>query len=344
MCGEAVDVEVRGERSREHLVCDSVSPLPAGAVTFKIRSQSVNTDTTTSDVTSLSSSPSRETAPAVAMDTDGSSLSSAGSLLPRPYASPRDALGYAALKRLQQQRLHLPHSEALTSSTQDVFFTDTITMKTRSLDSRLTHGFLKALSFMSLDKDPLSPINSTLQCSTSLLSVVSSAPYSTVKITFVGESSYLQRWRRCRSSLTLMVRADASAASFVDASRAALKQQVSITELLNSSCLEQCHLLGGEAGGKVISEDGPVCRVLRRKEIVRLVINLSSSVAIKSHDTGLLTRCPSYCHAVGFDCPSDASSKNCSRMCTFYRNLQLVKIPQMYKYREQLMGVCAQSL
>lgn len=56
------------------------------------------------------------------------------------YTSPRDALGYATLKRLQQQRIHpsLSHSDALASPAKDVLFTDTITMKTGSLDSRLT--------------------------------------------------------------------------------------------------------------------------------------------------------------------------------------------------------------
>ncbi|CAL8249930.1 unnamed protein product [Boreogadus saida] len=56
------------------------------------------------------------------------------------YTSPRDALGYATLKRLQQQRIHpsMSHSEALASPAKDVLFTDAITMKTGSLDSRLT--------------------------------------------------------------------------------------------------------------------------------------------------------------------------------------------------------------
>ncbi|XP_071009211.1 rapamycin-insensitive companion of mTOR-like isoform X2 [Oncorhynchus clarkii lewisi] len=127
------------------------------------------------------------------------------------YASQRDALGYATLKRLQQQRIHssLSHSEALASPAKDMLFTDTINMKTGSLDSRLTprsrcsvkrfgclgHGgpagssrrpvrallprFLKALSFASLDKeDLLSPISqTTLQRSSSVRSMVSSATY-----------------------------------------------------------------------------------------------------------------------------------------------------------------------
>lgn len=42
-------------------------------------------------------------------------------------------------------------------------------------------------------------------------------------------------------------------------------------------------------GGKAISEDGPASRVLLRKEVLRLIINLSSSVGTKGHETGLLT-------------------------------------------------------
>lgn len=42
-------------------------------------------------------------------------------------------------------------------------------------------------------------------------------------------------------------------------------------------------------GGKAISEDGLASRVLLRKEVLRLIINLSSSVGTKGHETGLLT-------------------------------------------------------
>lgn len=190
----ATDSECRNQykrerNSRERLTCDGASVLPGGG-TFKSRSQSFNTDTTTSGISSMSSSPSREPA----MDTDCASLNTVVSArtvkmqhslspnnhillsksnstslvppgsahtLPRRaqslkspsvatikslvdcsymYTSPRDALGYATLKRLQQQRIHpsLSHSEALASPAKDVLFTDTITMKTRSLDSRLT--------------------------------------------------------------------------------------------------------------------------------------------------------------------------------------------------------------
>lgn len=184
----------RERSSREHLACDGASVLPGGG-TFKSRSHSFNTDTTTSGISSMSSSPSREPASSISMDTDCASLNTVVSAktlkmqhslsaqsnhnhillskstslvplgsahtLPRRaqslkspsvatikspvdcsyiYTSPRDALGYATLKRLQQQRIHpsLSHGEALTSPAKDVLFTDTITMKTRSLDSRLT--------------------------------------------------------------------------------------------------------------------------------------------------------------------------------------------------------------
>lgn len=210
--GSGVGENQREQASRERLVGYG------GGAQFKSRSQSFNTDTTTSGISSMSSSPSRETLPST-IDTDGVSLNSVisaqtiqtlTSLTPQPhtahlsslsksssaslvppgsshtlprraqslkspslttlsgltdcslmysnsrdalgyatlkyatscdtYASQRDALGYATLKRLQQQRIHssLSHSEALASPVKDMLFTDTINMKTGSLDSRLT--------------------------------------------------------------------------------------------------------------------------------------------------------------------------------------------------------------
>ncbi|XP_042579097.1 rapamycin-insensitive companion of mTOR-like isoform X2 [Cyprinus carpio] len=439
----------RERSSRERLTCDSASVLPGGG-TFKSRSHSFNTDTTTSGISSMSSSPSREPASSIAMDTDCASLNTVVSAktvkmqhslspqskhnhillsksnstslvlpgsahtLPRRaqslkspsvatikslvdcsyiYTSPRDALGYATLKRLQQQRIHpsLSHNEALASPAKDVLFTDTITMKTRSLDSRLTpRRFLKALSFASLDKeDLLSPINHfTLQRSSSLRSMVSSATFGCSE-DYIGlalpldinhmfqikETSYFQKRTSPpageKSSKFLFGECDELCGG------PPLKPQMSITELLNSSRSEQHHLLGADEstglqehtehnclyccaitvlgshthshlnnthtrtdlsdgfsqwhsqpshnhlevvtqskfsgisgcsdaavsqgsasstpstelilGGKAISEDGPACRVLLRKEVLRLVINLSSSVGTKGHETGLLT-------------------------------------------------------
>lgn len=198
----------REQTSRERLAGGDGSSSSSGGNVGgggggKIRSQSFNTDTTTSGISSMSSSPSRETvgnpehpdpepdsSDCVSLNTVVSaktvktlssltpqsqtnhmstSKSSAVSLVPPGsshtlprraqslkspsvttiksladcsfmYTSPRDALGYATLKRLQQQRIHqsLSHSEALASPAKDVLFTDTITMKTGSLDSRLT--------------------------------------------------------------------------------------------------------------------------------------------------------------------------------------------------------------
>uniref|UniRef100_A0AAR2KBP4 RPTOR independent companion of MTOR, complex 2 a n=1 Tax=Pygocentrus nattereri TaxID=42514 RepID=A0AAR2KBP4_PYGNA len=418
---KGLELEVRGQRERR--VCDgSSSGLPGGAL--KSRSQSFNTDTTTSGISSMSSSPSRETASAVTVDTDCGSISTVVSAntvkidtvripcscmsvrsaslvppgsahtLPRRAASlrssstvkslvyynsfsPRDALGYATLRSLQQQRIHpsLSHSEVLASPAKDVLFTDAITMKTRSLDLRL-HAprsfphvftssltvnlflFLKALSFVSLDKDDLlSPINhSTLQRSASLRSMVSSVTYGSNE-DYIGLALPMDI-----TDLFHVIPLTKSV--FFGDSETALKQRVSITELLSSSRSEQRHLLGGEEstglkehtdqnclycsvfndikyltdgfsshwqpkashthlevvaqskfsgvsgcsdaavsqgsssstpsteillGGKVISEDGTACRVLLRKEILRLVINLSSSVGTKGNETGLLT-------------------------------------------------------
>uniref|UniRef100_A0A8C2YVI1 RPTOR independent companion of MTOR complex 2 n=1 Tax=Cyclopterus lumpus TaxID=8103 RepID=A0A8C2YVI1_CYCLU len=435
------------------------------------RDQSFNTDTTTSGISSMSSSPSRETvgnpehpepepdsSDCVSLNTVVSaktvktlssltpqaqinhmSKSSTVSLVPPGsshtlprraqslkspsvttiksladcsfmYTSPRDALGYATLKRLQQQRIHpsLSHSEALASPAKDVLFTDTITMKTGSLDSRLTPRrkhlflsprilshtsllalprFLKALSFASLDKEELlSPINqSTLHRCSSVRSMVSSATYG-CSDDYVGlalpmdindmfhirESAYFQqRISPPSEERKRFLFGDG------DGDRPALpslKQQFSISELIVCRGDSQNHMVGseetglqehteenclycvgasvlgyptqpqinsthprtdfvdfpswgGQSGhrlevmpqskfsgvsgcsdaavsqgsicstptpgdivlGKGISEDGPASRVLLRKEVLRLIINLSSSVGTKGHETGLLT-------------------------------------------------------
>ncbi|KAG9265553.1 rapamycin-insensitive companion of mTOR [Astyanax mexicanus] len=438
----------REQTSRERLAGDGSST--GGGGQFKSRSQSFNTDTTTSGISSMSSSPSRETVGVVdasTIDTDCVSLNTVISAqtiktlhsltpqsnhlplsksnsvllvppgsshtLPRRaqslkspsvttitsltdcsfmYASPRDALGYATLKRLQQQRIHpsLSHSEALASPAKDVLFTDAITMKTGSLDSRLTsRRFLKALSFASLDKeDLLSPISQTsLQRSSSVRSMVSSAtigssddyiglalPVDINNMFQIKETPYFQKRTSPPSE-------DRSAKFFSGDSdgpsegsrHGVLKSQLSITELMAASRADEQQLLGSEETGlqehteenclycvgcrvlgcntntptqgrpdfadapysewcsqpmhnhlevmpqskfsgvsgcsdavsqgsvgstrstelvlgvKTIPEDAPACRVLLRKEVLRLVVNLSSSVGTKGHETGLLT-------------------------------------------------------
>ncbi|KAM3868329.1 rapamycin-insensitive companion of mTOR-like [Diretmus argenteus] len=424
-----------------------------GGTQFKSRSQSFNTDTTTSGISSMSSSPSRETVgnpehpepepdssdcvslntvvsaktvkplssltPQAQTNHISTSKSNSVSLVPPGsshtlprraqslkspsvttiksladcsfmYTSPRDALGYATLKRLQQQRIHqsLSHSEALASPAKDVLFTDTITMKTGSLDSRLTpRRFLKALSFASLDKEELlSPINqSTLHRCSSVRSMVSSATYG-CNDDYIGlalpmdinemfqirDAPYFQQRisppseeRKC----FLFGDGDGDRPPIP-----VLKQQFSITELIANRGEGQNHVLGSEEtglqdhtednclycvgsivlghpaqphinsshpqtdyvdfpswggqsghrlevmpqskfsgvsgcsdaavsqgsvsstptpsdiviGGKIL-EDAPACRVLLRKEVLRLIINLSSSVGTKGHETGLLT-------------------------------------------------------
>lgn len=197
----------REQSSYERLAEDG--PSTASGARFKSRSQSFNTDTTTSGVSSMSSSPSRETPPAtidadcVSLNTVINAQTAQHAPAPRPHAarsipkscsaslvppgsshtlprraqslkspsattlsgfsdrglpysgsgdalgyahshngctSPRDALGYATLRRLQHQRIQpsLSHSEALASPAKDVLFTDAITMNTGSLDSTLT--------------------------------------------------------------------------------------------------------------------------------------------------------------------------------------------------------------
>uniref|UniRef100_A0A672JNX2 RPTOR independent companion of MTOR, complex 2 a n=1 Tax=Salarias fasciatus TaxID=181472 RepID=A0A672JNX2_SALFA len=452
----------REQTSRERLAGDG-----GGGTQFKSRSQSFNTDTTTSGISSMSSSPSRETVgnpehpdpepdssdcvslntvvsaktvktlssltPQAQTNHMSTSKSSTVSLVPPGsshtlprraqslkspsvttiksladcsfmYTSPRDALGYATLKRLQQQRIHpsLSHSEALASPAKDVLFTDTITMKTGSLDSRLTPRsrreiqknlsprilsrtsplalprFLKALSFASLDKEELlSPINqSTLHRCSSVRSMVSSAtfgcnddyiglalPMDINDMFHIRDSAYFQQRISPPSE-------ERKRFLFGDGDGKNSFQQFSISELIVCRGDNPNHVVGSEetglqehteenclycvgstvlgyptqpqinsthprtdyvdfpswggqtghrlevmpqskfsgvsgcsdaavsqvsntlvclSGGKAISEDGPASRVLLRKEVLRLIINLSSSVGTKGHETGLLT-------------------------------------------------------
>uniref|UniRef100_A0A803XXB9 RPTOR independent companion of MTOR complex 2 n=1 Tax=Meleagris gallopavo TaxID=9103 RepID=A0A803XXB9_MELGA len=440
----------RENTSRERLIGDGTTQTH-----FKSRSLSFNTDTTTSGISSMSSSPSRETVgvDTTNVDTDCGSLSTVVSTktvkpshcstpqsnhlplsksnsvslvppgsshtLPRraqslkapslatiksladynfSYTSSRDAFGYATLKRLQQQRMHpsLSHSEALASPAKDVLFTDTITMKSGSLDSRLTPSrFMKALSYASLDKeDLLSPINqNTLQRSSSVRSMVSNATYGSSddyiglalpvdinEIFQVKETPYFQKKTTPpfddRGARVFAPEAGGLPSGTSDAVKSPfqmLRQQISLTEIMNTSRSdasqflentedtglqehtdENClycvciQILGYQPNNKVnssynrtdipytdwcgqtihnhldvhsskfsgisgcsdavshgsasstkstelvlgvksIPDDTPVCRILLRKEVLRLVINLSSSVGTKGHETGLLT-------------------------------------------------------
>ncbi|NXM74697.1 RICTR protein, partial [Serilophus lunatus] len=443
----------RENTSKERLIGDGTTQTH-----FKSRSLSFNTDTTTSGISSMSSSPSRETVgvDTTNVDTDCGSLSTVVSTktvkpshcstpqsnhlplsksnsvslvppgsshtLPRraqslkapslatiksladynfSYTSSRDAFGYATLKRLQQQRMHpsLSHSEALASPAKDVLFTDTITMKSGSLDSRLTPSrFMKALSYASLDKeDLLSPINqNTLQRSSSVRSMVSNATYGSSddyiglalpvdinEIFQVKETPYFQKKttpplddRGARVFAPDAGGLPSGTSDVVKSPFQMLRQQISLTEIMNTSRSdasqflestedtglqehtdENClycvcvQILGYQPNNKVnpaygrtdfsdipytdwcgqtihnhldvhsskfsgisgcsdavshgsasstkstelvlgvksIPDDTPVCRILLRKEVLRLVINLSSSVGTKGHETGLLT-------------------------------------------------------
>ncbi|KAM6289693.1 rapamycin-insensitive companion of mTOR isoform 1-T1 [Aegotheles albertisi] len=443
----------RENTSRERLIGDGTTQTH-----FKSRSLSFNTDTTTSGISSMSSSPSRETVgvDTTNVDTDCGSLSTVVSTktvkpshcstpqpnhlplsksnsvslvppgsshtLPRraqslkapslatiksladynfSYTSSRDAFGYATLKRLQQQRMHpsLSHSEALASPAKDVLFTDTITMKSGSLDSRLTPSrFMKALSYASLDKEELlSPINqNTLQRSSSVRSMVSNATYGSSddyiglalpvdinEIFQVKETPYFQKKttppfddRGARVFAPDAGGLPSGTSDVVKSPFQMLRQQISLTEIMNTSRSdasqflentedtglqehtdENClycvciQILGYQPNNKVnssysrtdfsdipytdwcgqtvhnhldvhsskfsgisgcsdavshgsasstkstelvlgvksIPDDTPVCRILLRKEVLRLVINLSSSVGTKGHETGLLT-------------------------------------------------------
>ncbi|XP_069739810.1 rapamycin-insensitive companion of mTOR-like isoform X2 [Narcine bancroftii] len=454
-----------GENHREQIIKDRSVGDGTTVSHFKSRSQSFNTDTTTSGISSMSSvssSPSGETIRLDLANADTDSLNTIVSArtvktnvsptprsnhlplaksnsvslvppgsshtLPRraqslkapsvttiksltdynfSYTSPRDAFGYATLKRLQQQRMHssLSHSEALASPAKDVLFTDTITMKTGSLDSRLTpRRFIKALSFASLDKeDLLSPINhTTLQRSSSVRSMVSNATYGSTddyiglalpndvnELFQVKETPYFQQrsvppgedhslqgqesededtvaspssrspYQELRSQISFteaMLKASEDAPSF-DAT-----EETGLQEHMDESCIycvclkilgcppnSQCastlnraevashsSKISGISGcsdavsqgsasstksvdiiiGKPVLDNKPACQVLLRKEVLRLVINLSSSVGTKGHETGLLTIKEKFPHAFDDICLYSEVS-NLLANCTF---------------------------
>ncbi|XP_041667184.1 rapamycin-insensitive companion of mTOR-like isoform X2 [Cheilinus undulatus] len=421
----------RAACSYERLAEDG--PSGGGGVPFKSRSQSFNTDTTTSGISSMSSSPTREalhppsetrktpppcstplsipkscsaflvppgsahTLPRRAPSFRSPSVSTLSSLADCGLfcssssccTSPRDALGYTTLRRLQHQRIQpcVSHSEARASPAKEILFTDTITMKSGSLDSRRTaQRFLKALSFACLDKeDLLSPINQNfLQSSPSVRSVVSSGSYSSSEefmglalpvninnMLHIKDTPYFQTTMSPPSEECSAGFFSAQSDGLSDEGRPSrLRPQLSVTELLTVSrtnqkpmddsedgglqdheqntclycsgltvggarcedrdqeltdaplCSErlslapsqlevlvQSELSGGSGcsdtvsqgsagsgqssemvlGVKAITEDAPAGRVLLRKEVLRLIINLSSSVGTKNHETSLLT-------------------------------------------------------
>ncbi|CAJ1070974.1 rapamycin-insensitive companion of mTOR-like [Xyrichtys novacula] len=401
-------------------------PSGGGGVPFKSRSQSFNTDTTTSGISSMSSSPTRETPHPPTKTTPLSIPKSCSAYLVPPGSahtlprrapsfrspsvsalssladcslfcsstscctSPRDALGYTTLRRLQHQRIQpsVSHSEARASPAKEILFTDAITMNSGSLDSRRTaQRFLKALSFASLDKeDLLSPINqNSLQTSSSVRSIVSSGSFRSTE-EFMGlalpvninnmlqikETAYFKKRLSPPSEDRSAGFFSGGSEDFSDSGSSRLRPQLSITELLMVSRVDQKQVLdshetglqdhnqtnclycsgltvtgsgsedrstdsseppqssdrlspaapadqlevliqkepsGGSGcsdatsqgstgsgrstelvlGVKSIPEDAPAGQVLLRKEVLRLIINLSSSVGTKNHETNLLT-------------------------------------------------------
>ncbi|KAK5610724.1 hypothetical protein CRENBAI_000910 [Crenichthys baileyi] len=387
--GHGVVEHHREQSSRERLAGDGGSGggnVGGGGTQFKSRSQSFNTDTTTSGISSMSSSPSRETVgnsehPDVEPDSSdcvslntvvsAKTVKTLSSFTPQPqtnhmsssksptvslvppgsshtlprraqslkspsvitiksladcsfiYTSPRDALGYATLKRLQQQRIHpsLSHSEALASPAKDVLFTDTITMKTGSLDSRLTprsrfgpsQGSVSAP--LGNDKVRDRPALPLLKQQFSISELIASRG-DTQNNMEDSEETGLQD--HCEDNCLYCVGASVlgylsqpqinsthSRTDYVDfpswggqgGHRLEVMPQSKFSGV--SGCSDAAVSQGSISstptpgdvviGGKAISDDGPASRVLLRKEILRLIINLSSSVGTKGNETGLLT-------------------------------------------------------
>uniref|UniRef100_A0A8B9VP04 RPTOR independent companion of MTOR complex 2 n=1 Tax=Anas zonorhyncha TaxID=75864 RepID=A0A8B9VP04_9AVES len=392
--------------SRERLIGDSTTQAH-----FKSRSLSFNTDTTTSGISSMSSSPSREI---IGVDTtnvnsDCGSLSTVVSTktvkpshcstpqsnhlplsksnsvslvppgsshtLPRraqslkapslatiksladynfSYTSSRDAFGYATLKRLQQQRMHpsLSHSEALASPAKDVLFTDTITMKSGSLDSRLTlmiatrlrprdqtqissssclFSMLRALVYRhfrevagavtpggmqeedtgrgignaTFSEEPSdNPMGELSFSLSSTMTAVTTSPSPSL-----SPLAPLPSPIKPRTSLVTGLHPDIELSTTILWLQPANQFFIHLTVHPSNphlSNVERTTLMWHKIstikdfllklhtvefvfpGVKSIPDDIPVCRILLRKEVLRLVINLSSSVGTKGHETGLL--------------------------------------------------------
>uniref|UniRef100_A0A8B9ZIU1 Rapamycin-insensitive companion of mTOR n=1 Tax=Anas platyrhynchos TaxID=8839 RepID=A0A8B9ZIU1_ANAPL len=383
--------------SRERLIGDSTTQAH-----FKSRSLSFNTDTTTSGISSMSSSPSREI---IGVDTtnvnsDCGSLSTVVSTktvkpshcstpqsnhlplsksnsvslvlpgsshtLPRraqslkapslatiksladynfSYTSSRDAFGYATLKRLQQQRMHpsLSHSEALASPVKDVLFTDTITMKSGSLDSRLTLSheldrggqcftqdhWSKALRQTTIRQQPhlqeknppclpsgTSDVTSPfqmLQQQISLTEIMNTSHSDTSQFLENTEDNGLQEHtdENCLYCVCIQIlgyqpnnKVNSSYSHFsdipctdwcgqtihnhLDVHSSKFSGISGCSDALSQGSASSTKSTEIVLGVKSIPDDIPVCRILLRKEVLRLVINLSSSVGTKGHETGLL--------------------------------------------------------
>ncbi|XP_072310238.1 LOW QUALITY PROTEIN: rapamycin-insensitive companion of mTOR-like [Eucyclogobius newberryi] len=173
------------------------------------------------------------------------------------YTSPRDALGYATLRRLQHQRMQpsLSHGESLVSPAKDILYADAITMNTGSLDSRLTSKrFLKAISFAAFEKERLlRPINqSTLQRSSSVRSLMSTSSDDYIGLALpvdincmfqVKETPYFQKM----SSPT----SEACSAKHIDSgfSNGYQPERPHFTELVAVSLSDPLKMLGSEDTG-----------------------------------------------------------------------------------------------
>ncbi|CAN9504696.1 unnamed protein product [Ophioblennius macclurei] len=352
--------------------------------------------------------------------------------------SPRDAQGYATLRRLQQLRIQpsLSRSEALVSTATDILFTDVITRKASSLDSRRTsQRFLKALSFASLDREELlSPINqSTLQRSSSVRSIVSKATFSSshdyiglalpvniCSMFQIKESPYFQRTEEGPAGFT-PGSSDGSNVPCETLSLASMgllesrivedppgSDETGLQEHRHDNCL-YCSALSvlelsvrsnsrdgsevpppaeetpspsssqleaaipaglsgcgdvasqgseGSAGSaelvlgvKLPPEDALASRVPLRKEVLRLVVNLSSSVGTKKHENGLLKIKEKFPHAFDDICLYSEVSNllaHCKFRLTARRFIQElfqdVSFIPMYDEAESVLSLCAQRI
>ncbi|XP_028296806.1 rapamycin-insensitive companion of mTOR-like isoform X3 [Gouania willdenowi] len=236
--------------------------------------------------------------------------------------SSQDAQGYATLRRLQHQRIQpsLSRCESLGSPAKDILLANAITMKSGSLDSTLaSRRFMRALGCASLDKEELlSPINkTTLQRSSSLRSFVTSTtlnpseeymglalPFDISNMLQIKERPYFKKMISlhsvegsdgfCSTDSSDVTGGSQGERQLLDSEEAEFQEHI------ENNCL-YCGLsqlgFSCQQGVKFIPEDAMAGRVLLRKKVLRLVINLSSSVGTKNHETSLLMIKEKFPHA-----------------------------------------------
>ncbi|KAM7147671.1 rapamycin-insensitive companion of mTOR isoform 7-T13 [Molossus nigricans] len=298
----------RENTSRERLVVESSTSSH-----MKIRSQSFNTDTTTSGISSMSSSPSRETVgvDATTVDTDCGSMSTVRSSSVRSmvssatYGSSDDYIGLALPVDINDifQVKDIPYFQTKSVPPHDDRGARVFAQEAGGLPSG-TGGLVKNSFHLLRQQMSLTEIMNSVHSDASLflestedtglqehtddnclycvcIEILGFQPSN--QLSAICSHSDLQDipysdW--CEQTIHNPLEVVPSKFSGISGCSDGVSQEGSASSTKSTELL---------LGVKTIPDDTPMCRILLRKEVLRLVINLSSSVSTKCHETGLLT-------------------------------------------------------